>query len=742
MKKLYYKNSADHFYDTLLLGNGRLGATVYGGINEDVYNLNDDTLWSGYPRKNTAHSAEEFREMRKLVSQGQITEAEDLAYRKLYGKWSQEYLPAGDLIIKGDYTASADDYTRTLSLDTAIHTVTFGDCCREAFISYPDDVLCIRYAATALPTLEITLKSILRSSISILNDTLLLFGEAPGDARPHHYDPNDPHAYHGDPANYYEYKTKHLYSDDPAEKGMRYTIGVRVRTDGSVTAGEDCLRVCFSSWLEIYVTIKTSFAGYDRHPYLEGVDCAGIVHQILDKAMGREYSDLKTRHIDDYHALYNRVELDIDGDRDELPTDERLALHSDSSPDLSLYALLYQYARYLTIASSREGTQATNLQGIWNVFPSAPWSCSYTTNINTQMNYWGTCGANLAECCKPLHQLIYDLTETGASVARDLFGAEGFCVNHNTDLWRMAWPAGDWRPDGAGFAYFPLAGAWLTRHLYEYYLETRDLDFLNGKAFDSILESARFCDSMLTEQNGKLYFTFASSPENRYCKTSRPGITFGFSQASAMFQSIVRDIFEICITCCRVIHRETDYADYLAKRLPDIPWLEINSKGRIAEFDNDPDIADCDPQHRHISHLYSFYPVKSVTDPRLIEACKQSLNARGIGTEGWSSVWKACIWAGLKDSEKVYLCLNQFIRNMSKSLLGTCGGTFQIDCTFGYLAVIHEILFRETDGTIELLPALPPQWKNGRVKGIRVNGKTIEMEWKDNKIISSSIIDE
>ena len=206
-----------------------------------------------------------------------------------------------------------------------------------------------------------------------------------------------------------------------------------------------------------------------------------------------------------------------------------------------------------------------------------------------------------------------------------------------------------------------------------------------------------------------------------------------------MYQSIVRDIFEICIACCGILRRETDYAAYLVNRLPDIPWLEIDSKGRIAEFDNDPDNTDYEPHHRHISHLYSFYPAKNVNDPKLIEACKQSLHTRGIGTEGWSNVWKACIWAGFRDSENVYLFLNRFIRNISKSLLGTCEGTFQIDCTFGYLAAIHEILVRETDGTIELLPALPAQWKNGRVKGLRVNGKTIEMEWKDHKLISASI---
>ena len=268
------------------------------------------------------------------------------------------------------------------------------------------------------------------------------------------------------------------------------------------------------------------------------------------------------------------------------------------------------------------------------------------------------------------------------------------------------------------------------------------MDFLNGKAFDAILGSARFCDSMLTEHNGGLCFTLASAPENRYRKAGKPGASFGFSQTSAMFQSLVRDIFEICIDCCRILRRETEFADYLAERLPRIPWLEIDGQGRIAEFDNDPDIVDYEPHHRHMSHLYSFYPIKKVNDPRLLDACRQTLNTRGMGREGWSNVWKAGLWAMLGDRDKVSLFLNQYIRGMSRSLLGTCEGTFQIDCTFGYLAAMREILVRETDGGVELLPALPAQWKSGRVRGIRLNGKTVQIEWKDNKVVASSVVED
>lgn len=737
MKKLFYLSSAENFGETMLLGNGRLGAAVYGGINEDVYNLNDDTLWTGYPRDYTKHGAKSFEKIKKLVLDGDILEAQDIAWKDVYGSWCQCYLPAGDLVVKGVYTENVDSYKRTLSLETAIHSVQFGAYRREAFVSYPDDMLCIRYDGAELPELEISLKSILRPKSYVKNGTLYLEGEAPGEAYPHHYDPNDPYKYHGDRNNFYKYEERFIYSDDPKEKGMRYAVGVRVKTDGVVSESEKALCVSKASWLEIYVSAKTSFAGYNKHPYLEGIDYVGALNKILDNVSATDYETIRSRHIDDYKSLYGRLELDIEGGRDDLPTDQRFAMHTEESPDLSLYALVYQYGRYLTIASSRKGTQATNLQGIWNNIPCAPWSCSYTTNINLQMNYWGTCGANLSECCEPLHQLIYDISKTGRATARDLFGAQGFCANHNIDIWRMTHPAGDWRPDGAGFAYFPVAGAWLSRHLYEYYLDTKDIAFLNGEAFDAIIESARFCDSMLIEYEQKLIFCPAASPENRYKKKSRPGQVFGLSKYGAMFQSITKDIFEICIKCCEITGREAQYAEYLEKRLEKLLWLEISDDGRIVEYDNDPDNEEREIHHRHISHLYAFYPAKNANDPKLLEACRRSLEVRGSVSAAWTGAWKACLWAVLGDSSKALMCLDTSAKILTKNMLFP--DVYQIDCIFGIMAAVNEILVQEKDGRITLLPALPKQWKNGKIRGLRINGKTVNIEWKDGQVVNSSI---
>ena len=718
MNKLFYKKSAADFCEALLLGNGRMGVAAYGGINEDVYALNDDTLWSGYPRPETRNCADDFEKVRCLVLEGDIAAAQKLYTEKICGHWSQCYLPAGNLVIRGEYE-NTEDYKRELYLENALHTVSFGGYGREAFVSKPDDVFCIRYGGKKLPTLEIALDSVLRPASYCENGTLFLEGEAPGDGMPAYIKDRGKH---------------HIYSDDPAKKGMRYVIGVRVKTDGAARYLEDRIVIENANELYLYGTVKTSFAGADRHPYLDGIDCKREAVKILDNAVKSTYDSIKARHIDDFSALFNRVELETEGGREELPTDERLLLHQ-TSPDTSLYALLYQFGRYLMISSSREGTQATNLQGIWNTLPTPPWSSNYTVNINTQMNYWGALGANLAECCEPLNSFVCMLSEKGRDSAKNIYGADGFCVNHNTDIWGLTSPVGEWNPRCTQWSYFPLAGAWLTRHLYEYY---KDTGSLNDDAYEAIMGSARFCDSMLKEADGRLIFTPATSPENTYITE---GGSVAMSKYSAMYQSIVRDAFEICIEVCDATGRETEYARYLEKRLESIPWLELTSDGRIAEWDGDRD--ETDIHHRHVSQLYSFYPAKKVKDPALIEAMKKSLDVRGDRSPGWSCAWKICLWAAAYDNERALSLCNELMNLVTDRGMNMHDGggvypnllcahpPFQIDGNFGFVAGINEMLAGFYKGKAEM-PAL---LKNGRVKGIRINGKTVQFEWKDGKIL-------
>ena len=727
MNNLFFLNPAEDFSETLLIGNGHLGAILYGGVDEDVYEFNDDTLWSGYPRKYPKNSNEDFEAAKKAVLSGDL-QAGEKRLERVFGKWSQCYLPAGTLKVKASY-GEYSEYRRNLTLDNALHTVTFrkdsNKYKRTAYASHIDDVICIRYECEqCLPSLEISLVSGLRSSVSFEDQTLFLSGEAPGDGIP----------------SYIKVDKRLLYSEKPEEKGMLYTVALRTNTDGTVVFENEVLTVCCATYLEIYVTIRTSFNGYDHHPHLDGINSKAEAIKVLDKACANSYEVLLARHTEDFSALYNRVSFELCGGCPDLPIDERLKKHQEE-PDNGLYALFYQFGRYLMISSSRPGTQPTNLQGIWNNKLSAPWSCNYTVNINTEMNYWGACGANLAECCEPLNRMIFELSDAGKETAKLIYKADGFCVHHNVDIWRMTHPVGDWGQNNSNWAYFPLAGAWLTRHLYEYYLETNDVAFLGGKAFEAILGSAKFCDSMLTEKDGNLIFSPAASPENQHLFN---GEGISISEKSAMFQSIVRDAFEICIECCNILGREKEYAEYLKERLVDIPWLEIGSDGRILEWDTEREEKNI--KHRHLSHLYSFYPAKKITSNELFEACKKTLEVRGDISNGWSSAWKISLWAVLGDGNRALDLVNQLLVDARAenrggtypNLLCACP-PFQIDGNFGILAGIQEMLIGEKEGKIVLLPSLPDAWKDGKITGLRYHGHTINMEWRDGKIISSTI---
>lgn len=736
MNTLFFLSSAKNFCESLLIGNGRIGGTVYGGVNEDVYSFNDDTLWTGYPQDHTFDGRELFQEAKKSMLADDVENA-TARLKRLYGAHSQSYLPAGDLIISADY-GEYFDYRRVLSLDDAVHTTEFKTpldrYTRKAFASCPDDIICIRYDCKGqLPEMRVSLKCKLRPTVCFENDVLFLEGEAPGNGVP----------------SYISTEKRFPYSDEPSKRGMRYVIALKIKTDGEYRYEDKdgSLRIQGASFLELRLTLKTSFAGYDKHPFLEGIDYKSEAIKILEKSDAVPYEDLLARHIDDYSSLFSRVEFELDGNaRPDLPTDERLRAHQ-AEPDLGIYPLMYQFGRYLMISSSRKGAQPLNLQGIWNVEMAPPWSSNYTVNINTQMNYWGMCGANLSECCDSLHQMIYELAESGKKTAKNLFGAEGFCVNHNVDIWRISHPVGNWSKDSTHWSYFPVAGAWLARHLYDYYLETSDIDFLNGKAFTAIIEAVRFCDSMLTQDRGQLIFCPASSPENQYVEN---GVRYAIAKSSTMYQSIVRDIFEICIEVCRITGRELEYAQYLEERLKRIPWLRIGKDGRILEWDEERE--EHEMTHRHLSHLYSFYPAKKVSDKALLDACRRSLEARGDKSTGWSSIWKVCLWATLGDGERALalvdtflFCLDPDVKDWRTSpggiypnLLCACP-PFQIDGNYGFVAAVNEMLVQEIDGKVQVLPALPERWKNGKVKGLRIHGKTVDAQWHDGKITSVRI---
>lgn len=738
MEKLFYLQPAKEFGEALPLGNGHIGAMLYGGVTEDVYSLNDDTLWSGYPRDRINPMASSYiDEVKKLVFEDKLMQAQNLAEQHMYGSWGQSYLPAGRLTVSTGH-GEFSDYKRTLSLDEAVHTVEYSTrelfYKREAFISFPDDVMCIRYSSDSADlSLQIGLDSKLKFDTFCENDMLFLEGEAPGDGVP----------------SYIKSKEKARYSDIPALRAMTYTIAAEVRVQGGKTVCRDNkIFVSNARAVEIYVTVRTSFSGYNRHPYLEGINHREKCLDVMKNIRGMSFDEIKRRHTDDYGKLYNRLELNLGDGFDNVPSDRRLNGFSQNKNDLSLYKLMYQYGRYLLISCSRPGTQPANLQGIWNEELAAAWSCNYTTNINVQMNYWGALGANLAECCQPLHQMIYELKESGTQTAREHYSASGFCAHHNVDLWRISTPMGAWGRNTTKYAYFPLAGAWLTRHLFEYYSYTLDKEFLGGSAYDAIKASAQFCDDMLVEdESGKLIFSPATSSENMFVHN---GENCSLSKSSAMFQSIVRDAFEIFIKCSEILERDTEYADYISKRLERTAWLEIGSKGQILEWDREYEEAD--PHHRHLSFLYALYPAKMIHTKQLAQACRRSLELRGDAGTGWSYAWKICMWAMLGDGNRALSLLNRLMTPVCETQINYSGGggtypnllnahpPLQIDGSLGLVAGINEMLARCENDRLVLLPALPDMWSTGSVRGLKVSGGyTVDMTWRDGNLTAVHI---
>lgn len=730
MNNLFYLSPAKKSGEALPLGNGRLGAMLYAGVERDIYTLNDDTLWSGHPRDRlNPNAVGSISEIRDLILSNDFENASKLAEDTLYGWWGQCYMPAGTLEILSDID-SYSDYNRTLSLDTAVHTTEFNagntHFSRQAFISHKSDTLCIRYTGKNI-NLTANLDSKLRHSVTVNGDTLILSGEAPGNCVPSYLAKSD-HA---------------RYSDLPAERGMTYTIALKIKTDGRLIKKDTALGVEGASTVDFALSIKTSFKDYKTHPFLNGAEhkkaCLEKVNAPYD------FETLKQKHISDYKSLFDRVCINLGDGDGNTPTDIRLKMFPNSKTDLSLISLLYQYGRYLLISSSRAG-QPANLQGIWNDKVDAPWSCNYTTNINVQMNYWGALGAALPECCEPLCDMIKELSEAGKSTAKALYGANGFTVHHNTDLWRITTPMGAWNRGTSKYAFFPLAGAWLTRHLYEQYLYTGDREFLS-RSFDAIKGSAEFCDSMLCErEDGKLIFCPAASPENVF-KVN--GKVYGLSKSSAMFQSIVRDAFEIFINTSEVLNRDTEYAEHIKSRLDKTAGIDISSDGTVTEWDSEYE--EHDIHHRHLSQLYALYPAKQIKDKALLDACRRSLEKRGDEGTGWSSAWKICLWAVLGDGNRAESLLHRLMTPVETDDTNFKGGgtypnllnahpPFQIDGSLGLIAGINEMLLQVRDGTLILLPALPDSWHSGSVKGMRIEGgSTVNLTWKDNKPTSLEI---
>jgi len=708
--RLWYNQPAEVWTEALPVGNGTLGAMVFGGVKTEHIQFNEETLWTGAPNDYSHPGAyNSLDEIRRLLNENDQESAQRLAMEEFMSVplHQKEYQPFGDLYIEFQGHEDYTDYHRELDIENAVCKTSYlaggVHYSREVVASHPHQVIAIQLKADRAKALSFNLRL----------DT--------------------------------EHKEKELITRENSQTLrvavkdgiLSGTARIVVETDGLLSTEEERIVVSNAEWATLWLCAATNFKNYKD----VSNDPVATLEKVFNKVSEEDFDRVKRSHIADYHSLFERFSIDFRNNlRDSLPTDQRLLMFNDSPDDPQLLALYAQYGRYLLISSSRPGTGPANLQGIWNKDLKPAWGSKYTININTEMNYWPAELTNLSECHEPLFQLIKDLSQTGQAVAKEHYNSEGWVAHHNTDLWRGAAPI-----NHSNHGMWVGGSGWLTHHLWEHYLFTKDKEFLQKEAYPIMREAALFYSQFLVEDTltGWLISTPSNSPENG-----------GMVAGPTMDHQIIRSLFNACIEASTILDTDQEFASELKEMVQQIAPNQVGQYGQLQEWLSDVD--DPENKHRHVSHLWGMHPARDInweTSPELMEAARQSLLFRGDDGTGWSLAWKINFWARLLDGDHTYELIKMIFRpvTVQNTTYRRGGGSypnlfdahppFQIDGNFGATAGMVEMLIQSHLSTIDILPALPSSLPNGSIAGVCARGGfDLSFQWSEGILTAIEVL--